>query len=422
MREVEPSGSNPSRATRREFIFGGIGIAAGGIAGGYGVKDTLFKFEGDVHKVDTYFSERGFPNHQITKDRLEELSPRNFNNLLGQEHNIEVNIVNDDEILAEVFFDSSDELISLEVSDGNSTPGSLSVVEVEYNGFDYEVPIIGTELNNSGKLDLGRMQDQQYLRLKRTTAGQNTFIPSHGISLFSISGDPLYQAIVECAPMMGMRRDNFLKFSYSTNPQDERIALTNDMLLHYPVEIRESNKGDIALIYWGLYSAEDGGRGRNPIGLYNDFDHRVYDVDIVQTAILNSEFQLIETAHQEDNKKGSHQMVVDFLSREGIPPFGQVIHSAPNHGLVGRGLEIVDGQEIRKVWQPFPTVDLLLSDEERNDMYWGARVVALKENISEIDRELALLDIEPQISNFYARFELEDRKKFLQEKLDLEIK
>lgn len=422
MRGIESSVPLQSRSTRREFVFGGIGLAAGGIAGGIRAKDTLFRFEGNPHSVDTYFAERGFPNHQITKDRLQELSPHNFNNLLGQEHNLDINIVNDDEILAEVFFDSSDELISLEIGDANSIPGNLSVIEVEFNGFDYEVPIIGTELTKSGILDLGRMQDQQYLRLKRTAASQDAFIPPHGISLYSISGDPLYQAIIECAPKMGMRRDNYLNFVYATNQEEESIALTNDMLLHYPVEIRENDQGDIALIYWGLDSAEDGGRGRNPIGLYNDFDHRVYDVDIVQTVILNSDFQLNEVAHQEDNKKGSHQMVVDFLSREGVPPFGQVIHSVPNHGLVGRGLETIDGQEIRKVWQPFPTIDLLLSDEERADMYWGARVIALKENIREVDRKLSQMDTEPQVSNFYTQFELQDRKEFLQSKLDLEIK
>jgi len=401
--------------------MGGIGLTAGGIAGGYGVKDSLFKFEGDSHKVDKYFAERGFPDHQITRDRFIELSPHRFNNLLGQEHNLEVNIVNDEDVLAEVYFDSSDELISLEIKDKHSIPGSLNVVEVQHNDLEYQAPIVGTQLNQSTKLDLGRVSGPSYLRLMRTGASQDTTIPHNGISLFSISGDPLYQAISQCTPVMGMRRDNYFNYSYATDMEGQANALTNDILLHYPVEVRESDKGDIALVYWGLYSAEDGGLGRNPIKLYNDFDHRVYDVDIAQVAILNSEFQLTEIAHQEDNRRGSHQMVGDFMSREGVPPFGQVLHSAPNHGLVGRGFETMDGKEIRKVFHPFPVIDLLLEEEERNDMYWGARVVALEENLGEIDRKTALLNSQQPTANFYAISELESRKKFLQDKLELEI-
>jgi hypothetical protein len=403
-------------------VIRGIGLAAGGLAGGFRVKEALFKFEGDSHKVDSYFAERGFPNHQITKERFQELSPHRFNNLLGQEHNLEINIINDEEVLAEVFFDSSHELISLEISDERSFPGSLSVVEVQYDDFEYQVPIIGTELNKKAKLDLGMVSDPSYLRLMRTAASQDTVIPQNGISLRSITGDPLYQAIVQCAPKMGMRRDNYLNFSYATDKEDEQIALTNDMLLHYPVEVRENDKGDIALVYWGLYSAEDGGRGRNPIALYNDYNHRVYDVDIVQTVILNNDFQLVEMAHQEDNKKGSHQMVVDFVSRAGTPPFDQALHSAPNHGLVGRGLETIKGEEIKKIWRPFPVIDLVLEDGERDDMYWGARVVALKENLAEIDRKTSLLNTDASGINIYAINELEVRKKFLEDKLDSEIK
>jgi len=400
--------------------MGGIGVAASGIAGGYGVKEGLFKFEGDSRTVDRYFKDRGFPNHQITKDRFLELSPYYADTLLGPRE-AEINIVNDSEVLAEVFVKSSQDLVSLEVTDEHSTPGNLSVVETQYNELEYQTVIVGTDTNQSARLNLGTVSDSSYLRIMRTPASQDTQIPSDGVRLHNTQADPLYQAIIQCTPTMGMRRDNYLNFLHAIDEDSQKIALTNDMLLHYPVEIRENDKGEVAIIYWGLNSAEDGGRGRNPIALYNDFDNRVYDVDIVQVAIVNDKFQLTELAHQEDNKYGSHQMAIDYISREGVPPFDQNIHSVPNHGLVGRGLGKINDEEIKKVWRPYPVIDILLDDADRSDMYQGARVVALNENIGESERRLEALYKEPPIVNIYAISDLETRRDFLKDKLILEF-
>lgn len=412
---------NPLVSTRRNFLLGGLGLACGGVAGGYGARDRFFKPEGDDAHVNNYFERRGFPNRQIKKDRFQELCPDFYSLPLRRDEGLEVNIVNDQEVLAEVYFDiSGDELIALEIRDENNSPGKLGVVEVQFGDIQFQGVIVGTEHNQSANIDLGMVSGSSYLRIVRTPASKDTKIPFNGIALNRVQGGALYKAAGQCAPMLGMRRDNYLNFMNSDQQKVQEAALTNDMLLDCPVEIRENDNGNIALIYWGLYSAEDGGMGRNPIELYNKY-HRVYDLDIAQSVILNNSFQILEIAHQEDNGNGSHQMVVDFTSVDGVAPFSQDLHSVPNHGMVGGGLEVVNGEEITKVWRPYPKIDLLMSDVQRDDMQWGARVVALTENIAEIKSKLNSLSKQPQMFEFLTASGLEDTKEFLEDRLSLEL-
>lgn len=408
-----------SRFTRRKALLGGIGLTAG-LVMSPDIFELASRLEGSSDKVGKYLSERGFPNQQISKERLLQLSPIHSETPLTKENGVGVNIVNSDEILAEISLDLSGQLAALQITDGTSTPGELSVIGVNYNDFDYLAPIVGTVSNQSTTVNLGRVSGSSTIKIVNTAAGKDSFIPQGGISLYGVSIDPLYEAIVSCTPTMGMRRDNYLNLMSASSQRDEAEALTNDMLLDYLVDVRENSDGDLALIYWALYSAEDGGVGVDPVKLYNDFGHRVYDLEIVQIAILNNQFRLIEVAHQEDNGSGSHQMALDFFSKDGVSPSDHPIHSVPNHGLVKKGFEKVGDQEIRRVFRPFPKLSLLLGDQEKEGLYWGARVIGLKENIRETLRQISILDREQSFASGRI-LELHERLEFLREKLDQEL-
>ena len=268
MKEVYPlpipsqiDAGEQQRFSRRAFVGGGAGLvlAGGGVLGGLGAREYLFQPE-DYHAVDAYLQARGFPKTSIGRERFNELVPNYYNTLLSTgEHNLDINIVNEPDVLAEVSFNlPKDELVYVTIK--TNPQGNLQVVEAQHNGQESEIGILETGINSQGKFSLGEISGEQYLRLMRTSAGKDVKIDS--ITVHALQGDPLFKTIMRCSPTMGMRLDNYQRFLRALTDEEQAEALTNDMLLALPVEIRENDKEQLALIYWGLYSAEDGGWGK----------------------------------------------------------------------------------------------------------------------------------------------------------------
>jgi len=197
--------------------------------------------------------------------------------------------------------------------------------------------------------------------------------------------------------------------------QERLDALTNDMPLAVLVEIRENDQGQLALLYWALYTSEEGGWGKEPKTMLKKTKGRLFDTDIAAIDILDSDRTraVLEMAHQEDNSNGPHQMKVDFTFSPGVAAFDQRLHSVPDHGLVGYELE----KNNKMIWRPRPVIRAITPDVDMEDLYFGARVAALKENIREA--QTALLAVQREGDTF-AISDAHDLVSFLEYTLQVE--
>lgn len=415
LRGSEGSASGGLRISRRAALGASAGILLTGGGIFRGAQEYLYKPEGDYHSVDAFLNRRGFDKAGIGNDRFRELSPHFFQELAtGPKNDLEVNIVNDKDVLAEISFTVSEPtLASLSVSDRTNPLGALPVVEVSHNDLDYQVGILESAHNNKGNCLLGEVSGQNHLAIRRTSASSDLALEEGSLKVNLFYGDPLRQAAYRLSPILGMRPDNYSRYISAQSDEERSAALTNDMPLATPVEIRENDSGQLALIYWMLYTSEDGGWGRNPEKMYQKTGGRLYDSDIAAITILNPDFTVAETAHQEDNNNGKHQMKVDFSFSPGVRPYDQYLHSVPDHGLAGYGLQA----GIRKVWRPVPLIKAITSDTALDELYSGARIAAIKENIREAEHVLSMLD---ETGDPFAINETNRRINFLQTKLQAE--
>lgn len=349
LRETLPSYLQYS-TTRRDLAvkcvgFSMVSVSIGGLA--FRNKETLFRRREAYSEHKKLIKEYGFPEETMTDTRKEEL--------LGHSKLQEIHLdrtkfprstfLQGDDLEDIEFYLPEDAAVIAEVKGNTDENISLWVVEADFRGLLHQLANVQDSRNDSTRQTLGKIPAGNHsMRIRRTAASEGFHEESFNINLSYPKGNSLYTALVEHAPLIGVRKDN-----YSNG------TIINDMPLFLDVHMREREDGLLMVEYWQGYTKEEGGIGADVRDMVTRLD-RAYDYDIALILLMDRDANIYRQYYQTDNENGSHQFV-EFERNESVGslPSSPVFHAIGDHGMVENGLGVDDsGKLITRVHGYYP--------------------------------------------------------------------
>jgi hypothetical protein len=254
----------------------------------------------------------------------------------------------------------ADQLVSLDLNlDINKEPDNQNLAPValaQFQDFTYQLPVLITPEIAEQHIPLRfAKQGENSVRILRTAASGNMNTDNLHVGISRPKEpSPIYSAILNTLPIVGMRSDNFLNFlREDATEEEQRRALIRQAAFFYEVELKE-HESDSNLLVAEVWRGGRDETPRDPKSLYNETG-RLYDYDPIQLVFLDRLGNIYRIDYQTDDLL-SHQIKTAYAfpspqQANSIEVAEQCLfHEIQNlgakkkgtgHGMVGKGLEAI---------------------------------------------------------------------------------